>query len=64
MERKFFSVWFDFESPVKSRKSKSLLQLTRREVMEPGIKLNQREQRGGDHFKIGEVEISKLGLLV
>lgn len=31
--------------------------------MEPGIKLNQREQRG-DHFKIGEVEISKLGLLV
>ena len=55
---------FDFKSPVKSRKSKRLLQLTRREVIEPGIKLNQREQRGGDHFKIDEVEISKLGLLV
>lgn len=33
-------------------------------MIEPGIKLNQREQRGGDHFKIDEVEISKLGLLV
>ena len=31
-------------------------------MIEPGIKLNQREQRGGDHFKIDEVEISKLGL--
>ena len=32
-------------------------------MIEPGIKLNQWEQRGGD-FKIDEVEISKLGLLV